>query len=48
MAYYNNDRRIGRRAKAAQRLMDCFEQSRKRSERAIRYARADYDKPQEE
>ncbi|MGV8125849.1 MAG: hypothetical protein ACP5PV_01385 [Methanothrix sp.] len=48
MAYLDNERRIGRRGRAAKRLLDCYEKSMQRSERAIRYAKADYDKPAEE
>ena len=47
MAYYN-DRRIGRRGKAAARLLDNYQESMRRSERAIRYARQDYDGSKEE
>jgi hypothetical protein len=42
MGYYN-DERIGRRGRAAKRLMDNFEASTNRSERAIRYNRQAYD-----
>lgn len=48
MAYYNNDNRIGRRGKAARRLLDCFEESTKRGEAARRYNRQDYDGSREE
>jgi len=47
MAYYN-DNRIGRRGKAAKRLLDCFEESTKRCEAARRYNRQAYDGHQEQ
>jgi len=48
MSYYDNEQRIGRRAKQAKRLLDNFEASMMRCNQAVRYARQDYDKPVEE
>jgi len=47
MVYYN-DNRINRRGRQAKRLLDCYEKSMQRSERAIQYARQDYDGSREE
>lgn len=48
MGYIDREKRIGRRGRAARRLLDCYEASTRRTERAIRYARQDYDGSREE
>ena len=46
MAYIPEGR--SRAKKRAAALLDCFEQSRKQSEKAIRYSKADYDGSRQE